>query len=229
MLEETPHMGIGLATLAAVVGYILGSVPFGILVCRALGKDPLTVGSGRTGGTNVYRTAGLAPALATVAGDVLKGYLAVALAGRLVPAASYADYHGLAMALAAVGAIAGHNYSLFLGFRGGAGSGPNMGAALAFDPLVLACGLGLGGLSLIGARMASLASLVLALVLLVGLSWRVLDGSLPPAALLYAFGQMALVAWALRPNIARIRAGTERRIDLPGRRGPSDRGSVAED
>jgi acyl phosphate:glycerol-3-phosphate acyltransferase len=207
-------MGPAVTVLAVIIAYLLGSIPFGIVACRALGKDPRSVGSGRTGGTNVYRTAGLGPAILTVAGDILKGYVAVQLAAWLVPGHTYPAYAGWAMALAALAAILGHNYSIFAGFRGGAGSTPNIGAAFAYDPILAAIGLAIGAVILFGVRIASLASLALSGVLLVGIGWRVVAGALPPPALVYAVGQLVFVAWALRPNIARLRAGTERRIEF---------------
>ena len=215
-------MGLGLAVLSVVVAYLLGSIPVGVVVCKPLGKDPRTVGSGRTGGTNVYRAAGFVPFALTVVGDVLKGYVAVAIAGRLVPAEVYGGYAGWAVALAALAAIVGHNYPVFAGFHGGAGSSPNMGAAFAYDPLVCAVGIVLGAVVLFGVGLASVGSIVLSLAILLGLGWRVIDGVQPPATLVYAVGQFVLVVWALRPNIARLRAGTERRVDFfhRGPRGP---------
>ena len=209
---------IAVRILASVaLAYLLGSIPFGVWLCRLRGKDPRVVGSGRTGGTNVYRTAGLPTAILTIGCDLLKGYLAVLAAEWLVPATTYGGAVGWAMALAALSVIIGHNYSLFLGFRGGAGSTPNFGASLAFDPIVSVIGLAGAALGLFAIRVASIASLILSTVLLLGLGWRSLDGSLPPATLVYAVGQMVIVVWALRPNIQRLRDGTERRITF-GRR-----------
>jgi hypothetical protein len=71
---------------------------------------------------------------------------------------------------------------------------------------------------LFGVRIASVASLALSTVILVAIGWRVFDGSAPPPALVYAFGQLLIVAWALRPNIARLRDGTERRIQFGSKR-----------
>lgn len=204
-------MAVALLLLSVILGYVLGSLPFGVIVCRLQGKDPRAVGSGRTGGTNVYRTAGLPSALLTIAGDFAKGFVAVRIAAWLL-AGQGGDPSVWAMSLAALAAILGHNHSLFLGFRGGAGSTPNAGAVLAFDPLVLAVGLAGAALGLLWIRIASVASLILAALICAGLGWRVFDGGLPPAALTYAVGQLLLVVWALRPNIARLRLGTERRI-----------------
>jgi glycerol-3-phosphate acyltransferase PlsY len=206
-----------LILVATLLAYVLGSVPMGVLVCRPLGKYPRTVGSGRTGGTNVYRTAGLVPALVTIAGDILKATLAVWLAERLVPG----DGRVLAASLAGLAAIIGHNYSLFLGFRGGAGGTANVGAVLALDPVVGLLGLAVGAFGLLVIRIASVANLATSATILLGLIIRVVLANGPnasPAILIYGVGQLALIVWTLRPNIARLRSGTERRIEF-GRRG----------
>ena len=211
--------------LAAVLaGYLLGSLPFGVLVCRMRGLDPRVVGSGRTGGTNVYRTAGLPAALVTIALDIAKGFAAVELARQLLPPGSAGSAAQWAAPLAGLAAILGHNHSAFVGFRGGAGSTPNVGAILAIDPALFVGGLLLGAVVLVGSRVAALASMTLSGVLAVGLSWRVVDGALPPEMLAYALGQLLLVLWALRPNIRRMRKGQERRFDPPWQRSGSGTG-----
>ncbi len=200
-----------LALLAIILAYLIGAIPFGIVVCRPLGIDPRRVGSGRTGGSNVYRAAGAWAGILTVLGDVLKGTAAVMLANRLVPG----DGGGLVVALAALAAIVGHNYSIYIGFAGGAGATPNIGAflALAPNPLAVALAAAVAGLVWYRARVAAVASLTLAAGFLVATVWFVVDGSAPPSLLVYGLGQLALVTWALRPNIARLRAGTERTVD----------------
>ena len=107
--------------VALLVSYLMGSIPVGILVVRwARGIDVRRVGSGRTGGTNVLRAAGWKAAVFTGLGDASKATLAVLVARWL---------HGpsLLLALAGAAAVVGHNYSLFLGFRGGAGTGASIG------------------------------------------------------------------------------------------------------
>jgi glycerol-3-phosphate acyltransferase PlsY len=203
-----------LATLLSIIlAYLLGSLPFGVWICRLGGRDPRSVGSGRTGGTNVYRTSGLVSALATVALDMAKGFVAVEAARRLAAAAGAgAEW---AVPLAALAAILGHNHSLFAGFRGGAGSTPNVGALVAIDPIVAAVGLAVAGVCMVGIRIASVVSMALSAVILIGLGWRVVDGVAPPQMLAYALGQAALVLWALRPNIERLRQGRELRVRMP--------------
>lgn len=201
--------------VAILLGYLVGALPVGILVCKPLGIDPRRFGSGRTGGSNVYRAAGLGAAVATVLGDVFKGTLAVALASRVAPG----DGHEWATALAALAAIAGHNYSVFIGFAGGAGSTPNIGAflALAPTPLWFAAAAAISCAIWFTTRIASVASLSLTVCILAACVWLVVDGDRPPALLAYGVGQLALIAWALRPNIARLIEGTEPRI---GRHSP---------
>lgn len=199
---------------ALAVAYLMGAIPFGVVVCRPFGKDPRSVGSGRTGGTNVYRTLGLPAALLTIALDILKGYLAVQVALWLLPLQTYATAAAVAAALAALAAIVGHNWSVFAGFRGGAGSTPNIGALLAFDPALFLVALAVSTAALLGIRMASVGSLILSATILAGIAWRVVDGALPPATLIYAVGQLVIVTWALRPNLRRLRDGTERRIEF---------------
>ncbi len=161
-------------------------------------------------------------AVVTSVGDILKGYLAVAVADQLfqlgggVPDAQLV--YPAALALSALAAIVGHNYSLFLGFTGGAGSSPNVGAVLWFDPLTFGIVLPVAIVFLFGVRIASLASIAISAIILVGVSYRVYEGALPIETLVYAIGQALLVVWALRPNIARLLSGTERRVEFGRRR-----------
>src|SRR5512143_3285409 len=102
-------MQILLATVVALIAYIIGSIPFGLLIVKLkTGKDIRTVESGRTGGTNAARAAGLGAGLLTAILDILKGTAAVWLAQALDPA------NHVVHVLAPVFAILGHNYSLFL-------------------------------------------------------------------------------------------------------------------
>jgi glycerol-3-phosphate acyltransferase PlsY len=113
---------------ATLLGYLCGSFPTGFVVGRYLtGHDPRQHGSGHTGGLNVYRLGGVLPLLLTGAGDVGKGALAVWLAGRLWEASWVAPLAGGA-------AVAGHCWSLWLGFRGGMGVGTSCGVFLLVHP-----------------------------------------------------------------------------------------------
>jgi glycerol-3-phosphate acyltransferase PlsY len=113
--------------LIFIISFIIGSIPFGIIIAKAKGVDLKKVGSGNIGATNVLRSLGKSPALLTLLGDVLKGTAAVAL-GR---------YFGLSpffVGLVGFGAILGHNFSLFLGFRGGKGVATSFGMLSIYSP-----------------------------------------------------------------------------------------------
>lgn len=192
--------------LVAVIGYLLGSIPVGLVIVRVVwGVDVRTVGSGRTGGTNAYRAAGLVAGVATGLGDAAKGLLAVWLAHLLLPTAGAAVLAGLA-------AIVGHNWSVYIGFRGGAGTAPNLGALLGLSPAAFLLGLVAGVLAMIASRIASVASLSVSVVAALALGVLILLHWHPTPYLLYGAGQLILVVVALLPNIQRLLRGTERQV-----------------
>jgi acyl phosphate:glycerol-3-phosphate acyltransferase len=200
--------------LAIVIGYVLGSIPTGYLVGKAWGVDVREHGSGRTGGTNVWRaTKQIWPLVITVTGDVLKGIAAV-MAGRyLLGSGPSAE---LMAALGGAAAIAGHNWSFMLGLRGGAG-GMTAGAALvALSPLAGGIVAMIGVTLLLVTHYASVGTLTIGLgsLIVLGILTVVSPGTNPAPHLI--FGVMAAVGivWALRPNIRRLAEGTERRITL---------------
>ena len=192
--------------LVTVIAYLLGSIPVGYLVIYAMkGRDIRTIGSGRTGGTNALRAGGSGAAVLTAAGDMLKGAAAVLLARLIVGRAPIADV------LAAVAAVAGHNWSIFLNFKGGAGTGPNVGACIALWPLSAAWLIPLLPFGINVLRYASVTSLVIAIVIPITLAIRAAAGAGPWLHVLYGALAAVAVAWALRPNIKRLISGTEPR------------------
>jgi glycerol-3-phosphate acyltransferase PlsY len=191
-------------------GYLLGSIPFGYIIIGILHERDLTTeGSGRTGGTNAMRMGGLGAGALTVAGDVFKGMAAVAFARAVMPGGVWAEV------LAGWGAVLGHNASIYVGFRGGAGSGPNMGVAGAFWPPSLAFTLACFPISMFVIRYASVGSILIAAVIVMIFAARTALGHSPIEYVWYGLGAMALVLYALRPNIDRLRMGTEKRIAPP--------------
>jgi glycerol-3-phosphate acyltransferase PlsY len=183
------------------------------------GEDIRTHGSGRTGGTNALRAGGLGAGVLTMLGDAAKGYVAVMLARLVMGQEALATNLGtVAAALAGFGAVVGHNWSVYLGFKGGAGTAPNIGASIALWPvsgLYLAPMVPLG-LFLIG--YASVTSMAIAGVVLVTFVVRAAlqaDANWWYAG--YAVAAAAAVVWALRPNIKRLRQGTERMVGLRAR------------
>lgn len=199
---------------AGLIGYILGAIPFGFLFVKLTkGIDLRDVGSGRTGGTNSLRAAGLGVGFLTFLMDVAKGAAGVWVATILLSPVLSAASLEWARAIAGVMAVVGHNWSVFLKFGGGAGTGPNIGWSMAIWWPVGIVSMIVGGLLLLGVGMASVASLAVAAVIPIVFAIRYFTGADPTAA--YMVGGLvtaAIITWALRPNIKRIIAGEERLV-----------------
>jgi glycerol-3-phosphate acyltransferase PlsY len=187
--------------VALIFGYLWGSIPFGVLLTRVAGGPDLRgVGSGNIGATNVLRTGRKNLAAATLAGDILKGTVAVVVIGFVFgrDAALYA----------ALGAFLGHLFPVWLGFKGGKGVATYIGLLLG-----LALWLGLIAFSLIwiavaaASRYSSLAALLASAITPPVLWW---NGNVPEAKL---FLLLSVLLWAMhRANIARLISGTEHPI-----------------
>ena len=198
-----------------VAGYVIGSIPMGYVLVRVIsGQDVRMIGSGRTGGTNAMRAAGLAAGLLTALLDLLKGAAGVWLAQWLMPLQS----EPLAMSLAGLCAILGHNYSVFLKFKGGAGGAPTVGAAMALYPWSIFVMLPVGLVVLFGVGYASIATLSVAVVATVLFAYRYYVIQAPLEFVLFGVGAVILLAWALRPNIGRLLRGEERQVRWRARR-----------
>lgn len=201
--------------LAALIGYIAGAIPFGYLYVKATkGIDITEYGSGRTGGTNTYRAAGVTAGIVTALSDVFKGFAAVWITRTLFGTAVDATLVPWLLATAGFFSVVGHNWSIFLGFGGGAGTGPNVGWATALwwpmFPIAFVVMVGL----LVGVGMASIASLSMAIIIPVAFLILYFAG-IPPydGTLAFIVGGIAtllVVTWALRPNLKRVLNGTER-------------------
>lgn len=189
-----------LLALWALAGYLLGSVPFGLVIARALGLGDLrAIGSGNIGATNVLRTGNRPAAAATLILDSGKGAAAVLIA-RALAAEDAGQIAGLA-------AFLGHCFPVWLGFRGGKGVATFLGLllALAWPVGLAACATWLVTAAVL--RFSSLAALVAAAL---SPLWATLLGRPDTAVLLMALA--LIVLWRHRENVARLRAGTEPRI-----------------
>jgi glycerol-3-phosphate acyltransferase PlsY len=182
-----------------ILAYLLGSIPFGLLLTKAAGLgDIRAIGSGNIGATNVLRTGKKKLAAATLLLDGVKGALAVLIARH---------FGGPALYCAGLAALLGHLFPVWLGFKGGKGVATGLGVLLAawFPVGLVACGTWL--LVAFWLRISSAAALTaFAVAPLAALALH--DGRLALLALIIA----ALVFWKHRANIARLRAGTEPRI-----------------
>ncbi len=210
---------IGLQYLAAlVVGYLMGSIPVGVIVSRLIARvDVRDHGSGMTGTTNVLRTAGRKAAVMVVGGDLVKGVLAVIFAGLIVgngylQIGSFGFDAGVGRVLAGLGAVIGHNWSVFLGFRGGRGVATYFGALAAMVPLAAILGLEILILSAFSTRFVSLGSIagvVVSYAIIVPLT--LLNG-LAIEYLLYSILGVVIIVAMHRGNIVRLMTGKERRL-----------------
>lgn len=196
----------------AGIAYLLGSFPTGYLLGRLWGVNVLQWGSGRTGGTNVLRSAGVVPAVITGALDFGKGALAVWLAGQVAP-----DTHqAAAQVLAGVAVILGHNYSVFLRFRGGAGVGTSLGVLSVIYWPAAALLLVLLLLIIAATHYASLGSMIVTTLMPVILFALAVTGILSLTYVGYGLLAWVIIIYAHRSNIRRLIEGTERRIGESG-------------
>jgi glycerol-3-phosphate acyltransferase PlsY len=200
-------MSIVLVIVSAVIGYLLGSIPTGLVVARVYKNVDITrVGSQRTGATNVLRTLGPGAAAVVFIGDALKGIIAVLVSGVLT------NGDPLAASLAAIAAIVGHSYSIFIGFRGGRGVTPGLGALVIISPAAAATAVAIGAVMILLTRYVSLGSIVGAATGGVVLCILALTGIEPTPYLLYGAAAAAFIIVSHRDNIARIASGSERRL-----------------
>ena len=205
--------GVGVILLS----YIIGSIPFGYLIVKIkTGKDIRLLESGRTGGTNAMRAAGLWAGLLTAIMDILKGASAAWLAQGLLPEAY------LLHVLAPITAIIGHNYSIFvpkrneqgriIGLKGGAGGAPSVGGAFGlWGPSFLII-FPLGALLFFTFGIASITTMSVALIAIIVFVVHAWLGPGPWIYVLYGVLAELLLLWALRPNLKKLFAGEERVI-----------------
>ncbi|MBE2212797.1 MAG: glycerol-3-phosphate 1-O-acyltransferase PlsY [Opitutaceae bacterium] len=194
---------------AAIVGYLLGALPFGVMVARWHGVDIFRVGSGNPGATNVKRSVGKGAGNLVFALDFLKGVIAALQAGlwaRLLPAdAAHGAWLGL---IGLTAAILGHSYSCFIRFRGGKGVATTLGGAIALMPVAALISVVVWLVLFYSTKYVSLASIGLAVTL--------------PVAVFFLSGVSELFGFAVllavfvivrhRENIVRLIRGTENRF-----------------
>lgn len=192
--------------LIAFGAFLLGSIPTGYLVARSRGVDIRQHGSGNIGATNVFRTLGKPLGILVFVIDALKGFAAVWLAQHFVAG----DWSGI---VAAVAGIAGHNYTPWLGFKGGKGIATSAGVLLALMPLAVLCIAIVWFAVFFATRYVSLASICASAALplsVAALWWTGLGGNAP--LLGFTIVISALAIWRHRSNIQRLRNGTESRF-----------------
>ncbi|MCQ3936317.1 MAG: hypothetical protein DPW18_04640 [Chloroflexi bacterium] len=212
-------MQLVLDLVAILLAYVIGSIPFGLLIVKLkTGKDIREVESGRTGGTNALRAAGFWAGLATALLDISKGAAAVWLAREISPEQNWLHV------IAPLAAIIGHNYSIFLPerdangklirLRGGAGGAPSVGGAMGlYLPSILII-LPLGVLTFFTIGIASVTTMAVALFAIIVFAVYAAQDVLPWWYVLYGVGAEILLVWALRPNLKKLIEGKERVVGI---------------
>jgi len=197
-----------------LLAYLLGSIPFGFLIAKSQGKDIRTLGSGNIGATNVFRTISKPLGILTFALDFFKGFCGVQLIPLLaadLTGTSCANM-GLSVFCGAMTVI-GHNWTCFLGFKGGKGIATSAGLLLGLSPAGVGIAFAVWLVVFLGTRYVSVASIAAAVALGIAV-WPLhlkAQGAWFPAVLTL----LALLAiWKHRSNIARLRAGTESRFSF---------------
>ncbi len=184
-----------------IASYLLGSVPTGLVLARLKGRDPRTTGSGNIGATNVMRAAGKVLGIATLVGDIAKGFFPTWLA-------IYVHQPQWVVAAAGLAAFAGHLFPVYLRFKGGKGIATALGVFLALNSLAVAVTVIVFAVILAGSRYVSLGSLIGTALMPLLLIWM----RAPNAYVLLSLVMAVLIVIKHRSNIARLLSGTENKI-----------------
>jgi len=209
------------AFLSLPLAYLIGSIPSGLLIVKiATGKDVREIESGRTGGTNAMRAAGPLAGLFTALLDIFKGAGAVWVGQSLFSSPDWI------VAMNGLLAILGHNYSAFLvernedgklHFRGGAGGATTLGVAIGLWMSSWLVILPIAGLVYLLAGYASITTISIALSTMGIFTVRAISGVTPWVYAIFGAASVGTVLIALKPNIQRLKEGTERRVNLIAR------------
>ena len=192
---------------AVVVGsYLIGSIPFALVIGRLLGKvDVRDYGSGNLGTTNVMRTAGKKAGVIVLICDVLKGVTAIFIARYTL------DSH-IWEAIAGLAAVAGHDWSIFLKFQGGKGVATAVGVLFVMAPLAAVGGIVIFALVSFLSKYVSLGSLIGSSSCIAIVGAMVAADRIPVEYLIYTAAVVALIFITHRDNIARLLSGTENKL-----------------
>ncbi len=205
--------------IGAAISYLLGSIPFGLLISRIKGIDIRKEGSGNIGATNVFRCVGKSWGIITFVLDVLKGFISAFIIANIVSRnMSSLDHITYVKLLYGFMAIAGHNWPVFLKFKGGKGVATTVGAILGIIPGLVLIGLIIWLIVFLTSRYVSLASILTAIALAVYVwSTKVKNDPIiiPVVLTLLAL----LIIWRHKANIKRLLNGNENRFDFKKKRG----------
>ncbi len=198
------------------LGFLLGSIPFGLLLGKLKGVDIREHGSGNIGATNVFRTLGKRSGILCLLLDFLKGLVPVLLAENLLPSGTMGQSIAVGTALAS---ILGHNYSPWIGFKGGKGIATSAGAlAGLIPPVAFVLLILIFVIFTFTTKYVSVGSIATAVALPILMLWgsyhhgKIADGTWNKPLFIFSLIAGSLAVWKHRANIVRLRAGTENRI-----------------
>lgn len=202
---------------AVVIAYLLGSIPFGLIIGKLKkGIDVRQRGSGKTGATNVMRTVGTKFGILTMILDVVKAAGAVVLAGVIIDSGALTigsiPLHQMAQVTAGLAAVAGHNWPIFAKFKGGKGVTAYFGTLFVIYPPAAIFGVEVLAISALRSRHMSLGSILGALAAWCLLVPLTIIYNSPPIYLAYGLAAIVLLIYQHRGNISRLQQGTERRL-----------------
>ena len=205
-------MSLILSILLIAAAYLLGAIPIGLLLCRLKGVDIRTVGSGNIGATNVFRSVSKPLGILTFVGDALKGFVPAyyfPILGKCILGCAQGQEIGI---LCGVAAIAGHNWPVYLKFKGGKGISTSAGVLLGIAPAAVGLGFASWIVLFVASRFVSVASIGAAIVVPV-VSWSLYSdkGRLLPIVLTILG---AIAVWRHKSNIQRLIDGTEHRFSF---------------
>lgn len=193
--------------LTIITAYLIGSIPFGYLIVKKYkGIDIRKIGSGNIGATNVKRVAGRKFSLIVQTLDMLKGFLPVVTLSLTYQYINYNFSKNLLLSIVCLATILGHNYTLFLGFKGGKGVATTVGAIIYILPIPTFCGILSYGLLKLLTKVVSIKSLALSFVIFI--TTLVLNYSIELTML--SFLAFILIMIRHKDNIKRLLNGTER-------------------
>lgn len=208
----------------AIIAYLLGAIPFGLMLGSRMAKvDIRKYGSGNIGATNVFRTLGTRLGLLTALLDISKAALAVIISMFIIGDEPFmlvgVDVHvQSAQVLAAIMAMVGHNWSPYIGFKGGKGVSCFIGGMLVINWVVALAGLAVGLLVIVITRYVSLGSILAAVCVMLLLLAAALLTLSAPVYIIYGVLAAGLILFQHRSNISRLQAGTELKLGDKGAR-----------
>lgn len=211
-------MALSLLIIVIISSYLIGSIPFGVIIGKwAAGVDPRNYGSGKTGGTNVMRILGTKIGILVIALDMAKAACAVSLSAFIFgetigQIGGFYVYRQIAETAAALAVISGHNWPVFLKFRGGRGVATFFGALLPIAPAAAIFGAEVLGLVAVSTRYMSAGSIAGAMAAWAILVPLTLFSAFPPIFLAVVLLSALLVVYQHRDNIKRLQAGIERKL-----------------